>query len=472
MSYADGFIDLEHEHSRVRLTPIAGQIPAWLRGTLLRNGPGRFSVGEDRYRHWFDGLAMLHGFYFEDGAVFYSNRFLRSPAYCESMESNKIRYNAFATVPRYNRWQALLAWFAQPQSGANNGVSIARLGSEYLALTEAADIVACDAATLETGEVIEFDDDVSGEITTAHPHYDFARRNLINFNVKLGRRPQYIYYTCDSTIRQRRRIGAISVDKPAYTHSFAMTEHYIVHVEFPLVVHPLRLRFGNVPYINCYRWDPARGTRFTLLRKSDGAIVKHYQTAACFAFHHVNAFERNDAVVVDIAAKPDASVIDDLYLDHLRSCTGRPIHQPSTLQRFVLPLTAPEVTQETLCDEYLEMPVINYRRHNGRDYRITYGISARTDRKDDFENQLIRIDTLTGAHSVWYEDDCYPWEPVFVARNPTASEDDGVLLSVVLNRPGENSYLLILDANTMQELARLALPCRVPLGFHGQFFAR
>ena len=41
-----------------------GQLPDWLEGSLIRNGPGTFRVGERRYRHWFDGLAMLHRFSF------------------------------------------------------------------------------------------------------------------------------------------------------------------------------------------------------------------------------------------------------------------------------------------------------------------------------------------------------------------------------------------------------------------------
>ncbi len=38
--------------------PVQGQLPNWLQGTLVRNGPGTFEVGQQQYRHWFDGLAM------------------------------------------------------------------------------------------------------------------------------------------------------------------------------------------------------------------------------------------------------------------------------------------------------------------------------------------------------------------------------------------------------------------------------
>lgn len=39
---------------------IHGQIPKWLRGSLLRNGPGSLIVGNMQYQHLFDSAALLH----------------------------------------------------------------------------------------------------------------------------------------------------------------------------------------------------------------------------------------------------------------------------------------------------------------------------------------------------------------------------------------------------------------------------
>lgn len=47
----------------------AGEIPKWVKGTLLKNGPGIFEVGQDKYNHWFDGLAILQSFSVENGKV-------------------------------------------------------------------------------------------------------------------------------------------------------------------------------------------------------------------------------------------------------------------------------------------------------------------------------------------------------------------------------------------------------------------
>ncbi|CAG2179255.1 unnamed protein product, partial [Oppiella nova] len=40
-------------------TEVKGVIPVWLKGTLLRNGPGLQEVGTDKYNHMFDGLALM-----------------------------------------------------------------------------------------------------------------------------------------------------------------------------------------------------------------------------------------------------------------------------------------------------------------------------------------------------------------------------------------------------------------------------
>ncbi len=50
-------------------------------------------------------------------------------------------------------------------------------------------------------------------------------------------------------------------------------------------------------------------------------------------------------------------------------------------------------------------------------------------------------------------------------------EDDGVLLSVVLDGRTASSYLLVLDAATMTELGRARVPHHIPFGFHGQYFS-
>jgi carotenoid cleavage dioxygenase-like enzyme len=58
---------------------------------------------------------------------------------------------------------------------------------------------------------------------------------------------------------------------------------------------------------------------------------------------------------------------------------------------------------------------------------------------------------------------------VFVAAPEAGDEDEGVLLSVVLDNRTGNSFLLVLDARSLDEMARAEVPHHIPFGFHGQF---
>ena len=41
----------------------SGEIPSWVSGSLYRNGPGMYEVGEHQYKHLFDPLAMIQRFH-------------------------------------------------------------------------------------------------------------------------------------------------------------------------------------------------------------------------------------------------------------------------------------------------------------------------------------------------------------------------------------------------------------------------
>src|SRR3954462_8588385 len=74
---------------------VEGELPSWLEGTLVRNGPARFDEGP---RHWFDGLAMLPRFAIGDGQVSYANRFLRTNS-VDAAQDGRVGYREFASYP-------------------------------------------------------------------------------------------------------------------------------------------------------------------------------------------------------------------------------------------------------------------------------------------------------------------------------------------------------------------------------------
>jgi carotenoid cleavage dioxygenase-like enzyme len=245
-------------------------------------------------------------------------------------------------------------------------------------------------------------------------------------------------------------------------HSFGLTPRWLALAEFPLVVNPLRLATSGRPYIENYRWRPELGTRFHLVDRTDGRVVGPFETGARFAFHHVNSYEEGEDVVVDVCTFADAQIIKDLYLERLRE--GKPV-SPAHLERFRISLGEGTVHSERLIDEPMELPRVNYLRCNERPYRYVWGVGSRTGWLD----QIVKADLMTRQTSVWSQDECFAGEPVFVAEPGGSEEDHGVLLSVVLDGRTERSFLLVLDAASLHELARAEVPHHIPFGFHGQY---
>ncbi len=464
-SYAVGFADLDDEVALEHL-PVTGSFPQWLSGTLLRTGPSKFDFAHQTVNHWFDGLAMLHRFGFTDGRVSYRNRFLRSETFCQSQALGALAQGGFATDPCRTLFQRVAAVF-HPTYTDNGNVNIDVFGGATVALTETTLPVRFDPQTLATLGDHAYGAHVGGQISIAHPHHDAKRACRFSYVVEFGRKSRYRLFAIPDDGGPERVIAEMPVDRPAYMHSFAMTERYLVLVEFPLVVDPLRLLLASAPFIRNYRWTPERGLRFHVFEKDGGGLVKSLTADPAFAFHHVNAFEDAGSIVVDLVAYRDAEIIDELYLPRLRA--GDPIDATGLLTRYVIPLQEDaEPIATEVAATMIELPRIDYDLCAGRPYRYVWGAGQRL--QGDFLDSVVRIDVESGATLEWWREHCYPGEPVFVARPGRTAEGDGVLLSVVLDARRGISFLLVLDAMTLAEIARAECPHLIPFGLHGNFF--
>jgi len=462
--YRRGFETLDQEIAEPAL-PIDGDLPDWLSGTLIRNGPAQFEVGDQDYNHWFDGHAMLHAFRVGDGTVGYRNRFLETKSRTEALEQGEIARSEFATDPCRSLFGRVMSVF-NPKPTDNASINVARIDDAYVALTETPIPVAFDPDTLETAGVVEYEDDVDAPMSTAHPLVEPDTGRTITYLTAFGRQSKYHVAGIAPGSRTRTVLATVDVDRPRYMHSFGMTERYVILAEWPLVVDPLDLLLRGRPFIENFEWQPGLGTRVRILRKADGAEVATCEADAAFAFHHVNAFERGDEVVCDVVTYPDASIIDALSLDRLRS--DEPTPGTGRLRRYRLPLDGGSASSSVQSDTRLELPRIHEAAARARPYQSVYGVGERGD--GTFTDQLVKIDVGTGAAEVWREAGTYPGEPVFVPRPDGAAKDDGVVLSVVLNPAADRSFLLVLDAASFDERARATVPHALPFGFHGQFF--
>jgi beta,beta-carotene 9',10'-dioxygenase len=464
--YALGF-ETAHEHPEPTNLAVIGQVPGWLSGVLLRTTPARFEVGATALTHWFDGHAMLHRFEIAEGQVAYCSRYLESDAAQEASEAGELARGEYGTDPERGVLSRLTSLVHAPKLTDNCNVNVVTRGELVLALTETPQRLSFNPATLHVERHIDDAADIGGQIATAHPHHDSLRSTIYSTLLDLGIKSTCKLVATDDQTGEHSLLATFAIDHPSYLHSFGMSAKHLIVALAPFGVDPLAMALSGKPFIRNYRWRPELGLHFVVIDKQDGRIVVDAVAPPAFFFHHVNAFDEGNDLVVDMIIYPDAEIVGRLDLDQMRST--EPTSVVGHLHRFRIDLTTGGVTSAALSDTALEFPQINYEANAGQPYRFVYGAGALG---ADFNDCIVKLDLDTGSSITWDDDGLYPGEPVFVADPDGHQEDSGLLLSVALDPDAHCSWLIILNATTLTECARLRTPYPITFGFHGGFFPR
>lgn len=459
-----GFQSLHSEVSGHQ-PPIDGEIPRWLSGTLIRNGPGRFDVGGQRLGHWFDGLAMLRRYEFDDGTITYANRYLRTEAYDDAMDGSLT--GQFGTDRR--GLGKLMSWMralGPPEITDNANVHVARFDGDYVALTEAPRRVSFDPITLETRGPFRFADSLAEHLAAAHLVADSQTDEWFGFTTEFGRTARYHLYRVDPGRRARDRVASVSADGPAYIHDCSITSDHLILVEPPLVM-PIHRALSPFTegVVDLLDWQPERGTRVLVVDRETGELVADPTLPPLFTFHHINAFATETEIVLDLVEFPDASIIDTLRLEELAddeavldAPDGKPV-------RYRIDPGRNDIDRSTIASVGVELPRIP-RGIRGREHRYAY--AQATDPAG--ANGLVKLDCRTGDTTTWVRDGTYVEEPIPVRRPNAQAADDGVVIAPALDGESARTNVLVFDAADLTLLAEAPLPHVEPFGFHGRFF--
>ena len=349
--FAAWWDDADEEVSN-RVCNIVGELPSWLRGTLIRNGPGRWESGDGtrRYTHAFDGLAKLVSFDICAEGVTFSTRFLRSDWFEKS--KNGAFPPSVTTGPVDPPWSATegVAAALTGQAFDNTPVNLHRLGGgdRWVAVTDAPPLMEFDPSTLETlgridssanaivGLSRKFGVGVPGfeAFSTAHPQRHPTSGETLNYHLELrpvGGPVAHIVAassaTGSSTI-ERRIVGsleleALGVPGIPYVHSFGVTEHHVC-----LMLYPLYVPFGKLVngrgFLPQLDWDAGRGSRLVVwdLRHPPERKPQVWRAPACWAYHVINAFEEQGTLTLDLNAYREPSIVTGAhgfaYLPNMR----------------------------------------------------------------------------------------------------------------------------------------------------------
>lgn len=163
--WSAAFATQENEFDHVELHPTPpGSLPDSLCGTLFKNGPARFSRGDDEYAHWLDGDGFVTALNLEGGAASWSGRFVRTEAFAEEEEAGKVTYRTTFGTQRTGGPLAN-ALDIRLKSPANTNVLPLATGS-LLALWEAGPPYELDATTLDCVGA----SDLGGRLTLSATH--------------------------------------------------------------------------------------------------------------------------------------------------------------------------------------------------------------------------------------------------------------------------------------------------------------
>ncbi|KAF3926920.1 hypothetical protein ABW20_dc0106109 [Dactylellina cionopaga] len=517
-----GFDWQEETRAPVELQ-VSGTIPDYVRGVLYRTGPGGDRVetekGTFKVDHWFDGFTLNHRFEIAaDNKVIYRSR-LACDELLEYTKKNGIRdgytfgqkrdpcesffrkiMSSFQGTP-LSAMQAISG--TEHPSCQNIGVTLSpnMPGSQKLpgvslnssanghggvatltAKTDATQLQSLDPETLEPIGIASqkvLHPDLDGPTSASHARTCPETGDFFNYNLRINGPAVYQIFkiTPDGTCTILAKFGGAN---PSYIHSFFLSKKYVI-----LCVFSSKFSWGGAKILYTRNiadaiapWDPTNKAKFFVVdRTGEKGLIATFETDAFFAFHSINAYEEGNDIVLDVPTYENLDIIHLLYYSFLRSTSpDAPIKIAkfkTQYTRYRLPEipTTPDSTirsakmdfQETLG---MELPVINPNYITSK-HRYVYAIAIRG--KASWVDGIVKYDAETRTSIFWEKHGHSPSEPIFVVDPNGKDEDDGVLLTVVLDGYAEKSYLLVLNAKDLTEVARAEMSNVVPFGFHGTY---
>jgi carotenoid cleavage dioxygenase len=428
-----------HDEVTAEHLDVKGSLPAELSGRYLRIGPNPFTIPEGPY-HWFVGNGMVHGIELRDGrANWYRNRWVRTPEIAAAKGEPE---RGGPAPPMYDSSNTNVLGYAGRTLSFTEGALPYELSRE-----------------LDTIERTDFGGPLPTGFT-AHPKLDPRTGELHGFAYSWAD-PNLIYHVIDRSGRLVRS-EPITVGGPTMIHDFALTRSSVVFLDLPVVFDLAMVERGlSMPY----RWDADYAARVGVMPRDGGdADVEWFDVEPCYVFHAMNAYDDGDTVVVDVCRHPTMFA---------NSVEGPNDGGTPTLDRWTIDRAAGKVREERLDDRGQEFPRVNESLLMSQ-HRYGYAVESVPSATSFDSIAVLKHDLRAGTterHA--FDGSGQPGEFVFVPAADATSEDDGYLMGYVYDPGRDSSDFVVLDAHDLgaPAVASVALPQRVPSGFHGNWIA-
>ena len=460
-----GLENLEEEFDYwIEPEAIEGSVPTDLRGTFVRNGPGRQKIGDQPFGHWFDGDGMLSTFSFLDGNVFFKNRYVRTPKYLDETESQRIMYRGFGTMIPGGVKANIGRYPANP---ANTNAIYH--GGRLLACNEGGRPWEMRADTLETVGEFNYDGRLNkANVFSAHGKVHQRTGDLFNFGPgvggvgKSGPKSVLNLYRIDPTGKLTTK-GKLPLKGSPFAHDFVITDRYAIFFINSIVFENMgNFLLGRSSISDQVRFAPEFPMRIEVVDLDSFTSVRSFETDPGAIIHFGNAYESGDEIIVDGMHASDFEankVLSDVF--------GGGRFNGGRFERFRLNMSTGEVQREEVSDHESEFPVFNLKKQGQRN-DVTYTITSIPNGADSYFNGFQRVEAGGDVQLNTLEPGYYASEPMFAERGGSTAEDDGYVLMVVYNAFEHRSELRVYRANDIEDcVATLQLRHHLPHQFHG-----
>ena len=248
-----------------------------------------------------------------------------------------------------------------------------------------------------------------------------------------------------------------------------ITENYCIFFQNPVSFNPIPFALGISSAAQCIKVQKNQPTKIIIIpRQNPTKKIKVLETQAGFIFHHVNAFEVGNEIIIDsicYESLPEVEPNSD-YRE-----TDFDANSPGKLWRFNLNLPTNTVENHLIDDRSCEFPTM-HPHHVGKSYRYLYTAAAHKSTGNAPLQAIFKLDLELQQRQLWSAAPAgFIGEPIFIPRPNSQTEDDGWLIALVYDAEHHRSDVVILDAVNLEkgEIAKLHLKHHIPYGLHGSF---
>ena len=448
---------------------VEGKIPAELDGAFVRVG-GEYlypPLHSDDAGFSVDGYISM--FRFKKGVVDYKGRWVKTPRFMADRAASRQLFgnyrNPFFDDPSVKGLDRTVA----------NTAVVAHAGKLF-ALKEDTLPYEIDPKTLETVGPWDFHGKYKSKTFTAHPKFDPITGDMICYGYEAtGLLSDDVFvYTVDKAGKVTREVR-FKVPYISMMHDIVLTEKHIVFPFGGYVTSMERLKAGKVHW----GWDPKAPAMVGILpRDGEGKDIRWFKGPLQATIHTFNGRTEGNKVVLE------AGIYEANPFPFFPPTDGTPWN-PNGSRCFIHRQTFDlDSKGDSFADEIVfpgpasDLGKVDdrYMGHPYRNIFTSYSDKARPfdeARAGNLGGRVVncygRFDLASNKITSLFAGDTHSLQECCFVPRTGAPEGDGWIMGVASNYAESRSELIVADAQSMTEVARVILPFRSSAALHGKW---